>query len=97
MSLLEVRHLKKSFKKTVAVDDVSFKIEKGEAVGLVGESGCGKSTVAKLVTLLLKPDSGEILFEGADLRKMRGQSLKKFRQNTQIIFSDEEIIYVTHV
>ena len=66
-TILEVKDLKKVFYKNkvafAAVNRISFKVEKGECLGLVGESGCGKSTAAKLITCLMKPDSGSILFE----------------------------------
>lgn len=98
-TLLEVKHLKKYFpvkkgliKKTVgyvkATDDVSFSINKQETFGLVGESGCGKTTVGKLILQLHKADSGEILFNGEDLTKMSKQELQKRRREIQIIFQD---------
>ena len=97
--LLEVRHLKKYFpvkkgfiKRTVgsvkATDDVTFDIYKGETFGLVGESGCGKTTVGKLILQLHKADSGEILFEGTDLTKLSKSELQKYRKDIQIIFQD---------
>lgn len=98
-TLLEVKHLKKYFpvkkglfKKTIgyvkATDDVSFTINKQETFGLVGESGCGKTTVGKLILRLHRADSGEILFEGEDLTKMSKQELQKRRKDIQIIFQD---------
>jgi len=78
--MLEVRNLKKYFKTirgTVhAVDDVSFTVERGKTLGIVGESGCGKSTVGRCLLRLLEPTSGEIRFEGIDICGARGSELK---------------------
>ena len=68
-NLLEIRHFTQFFGKFKAVDDVSFTIQRGEAFGLVGESGCGKTTTGRAIVGLLKPTRGEILFEGKPLRK----------------------------
>ena len=71
-----------------AVDGVSFEIEKGHTVGLVGESGCGKSTVARLILKLLELDQGKIIFEGLDISRFSGKEMKPFRKDVQIIFQD---------
>ena len=71
-----------------AVDDVSFAIRRGEALGLVGESGCGKTTVGRVLLRLIEPTSGQILFDGQDITKLRGNDLKAFRRRMQIIFQD---------
>jgi peptide/nickel transport system ATP-binding protein/oligopeptide transport system ATP-binding protein len=71
-----------------AVDDVSFSIREGEAVGLVGESGCGKTTVGRTMLRLTEPTSGEVLFGGTDVFRLRGAELKAMRRNMQIIFQD---------
>jgi len=71
-----------------AVDGVSFGIKKGESFGLVGESGCGKTTTGRLLLLLENPTSGEILFDGSDINNLDGNELKEFRRRTQIIFQD---------
>ena len=72
-SILEVKHLKKYFRTRRgilhAVDDVSFTLERGKTLGLVGESGCGKSTTGRTILRLIEPTSGEILFEGRDINK----------------------------
>ena len=97
--LLVVNQLKKYFpieagilRKTVgwvkAVDDVSFTIRKGETLGLVGESGCGKSTAGRTIMRLIAPTAGEIRFEGKNISKLRGHDLRFVRRNMQMIFQD---------
>ena len=97
--LLEVRNLKKYFplRKGIlarvsahvkAVDDVSFSILHGETFGLVGESGCGKTTTGRAVLRLIEPDSGEVRFDGIDLLKLGGEDLRRRRRDMQIIFQD---------
>lgn len=71
-----------------AVDGVNFNISKGSTLGLVGESGCGKSTVARSVLQLVRPTKGEVLFEGSDLCKMSYKALVPVRKHMQIIFQD---------
>ena len=95
--LLDVRHVSKTFpvkggmfsraKGVVhAVDDVSFTVKRGETFGLVGESGCGKSTLSRTVLQLVPADSGEILFHGRDLCKMKGTELRRQRQHMRMVF-----------
>ncbi len=97
--LLEVNNLKKYFpikssffKVTVgnvkAVDDVSFKIKRGTTMGLVGESGCGKTTIGKTILRLHDITSGEVLFNGVDIFKLSKKELRKMRPKIQIIFQD---------
>jgi oligopeptide transport system ATP-binding protein len=97
--LLEVDHLKKYFpikrgvfSRTIgyvkAVDDVSFKINKGETLGLVGESGCGKTTIGRSLLRLIEPTGGKVVFEGKDVTAMNQQELKEVRKDMQIIFQD---------
>jgi oligopeptide transport system ATP-binding protein len=98
MSLLEVEHLNKSFKSrhglrmkpsvVPAVIDVSFDVAPGETVGLIGESGAGKSTTGRLVTRLIKPDSGSVRFAGIDLLGLPGQEMRRQRAKIQMIFQD---------
>ena len=71
-----------------AVDDVSFEIRRGETLGLVGESGCGKTTVGRLLLRLIDPTAGRIVFDGTDITKLSGAALKPFRRRMQIIFQD---------
>ncbi len=71
-----------------AVDGVTFDIRRGETLGLVGETGCGKSTTARLIMRLLKPTAGEVLFEGEDITRLKGARLKQLRRQMQMIFQD---------
>jgi oligopeptide/dipeptide ABC transporter ATP-binding protein len=71
-----------------AVDDVSFFVRKGETLGLVGESGCGKTTVGRSMLRLIEPTSGSVRFEGKDVLALKGQELKAVRRDMQIIFQD---------
>jgi len=90
--LLEAKNLKKYFKTKKgwlhAVDDVNFTINKGETLGLVGESGCGKSTAGRVVLRLLEATDGEVLFNGEDIRKFNRKQMRLFRENAQIVFQD---------
>ncbi len=90
--LLEVKHLKKYFDtprgKLHAVDDVSFSIEKGKTLGVVGESGCGKSTTGRCSLRLIEPTSGEVIFYGQDITKLHPRDMKALRKDMQIIFQD---------
>jgi oligopeptide/dipeptide ABC transporter ATP-binding protein len=97
--LVEIRDLVKEFPVTGgllqrrvatvnAVTDVDLDIAKGEALGLVGESGCGKTTLGRMLVRLLEPTSGTIKFDGADITHVRGKDLKPFRRRMQIIFQD---------
>lgn len=76
---------KEAFK---AVDKVSFDVFKGETLGLVGESGCGKTTLGRAILQLIKPTAGELFFEGIDLQKLNQRELRQMRQRMQIIFQD---------
>ena len=98
-ALVEVRDLVKHFpvrggilQRTVgqvqAVDGVTFDIRRGETLGLVGESGCGKTTVGRLLLRLIEPTSGTIRFDGVDLTAIKGAALKPYRRRMQIIFQD---------
>ena len=71
-----------------AVDDIAFAIEPGRTLGVVGESGCGKTTTAKLVLRLEKPTSGQILFEGQDVAGLEGADLQRYRKSVQAVFQD---------
>ena len=71
-----------------AVDDVSFYVKRGETLGVVGESGCGKTTVGRCILRLYKPTDGNILFEGTDLTKLGGHAIRPKRRDMQLIFQD---------
>ena len=71
-----------------AVDGVSFGIRSGECLGLVGESGCGKTTVGRTILRLIEPTSGHVLFDNVDIAKADAKTLKAMRRNMQIIFQD---------
>ena len=97
--ILKVEHLKKYFPikggffsriigNVKAVDDVSFEIKKGETLGIVGESGCGKSTTGRTILQLLKPTSGKVYFKGKDITKLKRKELRKLRTQMQLIFQD---------
>ncbi len=99
-AILEVSHLVKEFPVTAgavaqrkigtvkAVSDVTFSVREGETFGLVGESGCGKTTIGRLIVGLEKATSGSIRFRGEDFTKMRGSSLRKRRRDVQLMFQD---------
>jgi oligopeptide/dipeptide ABC transporter ATP-binding protein len=98
--ILEIDHLVKEFSVTAgaivqrkigtvkAVSDVTFSVRQGETFGLVGESGCGKTTIGRLIVGLEHPNSGEIRFEGRDVTKMRGSDLRNQRRDMQLMFQD---------
>lgn len=91
-AMIEVRHLKKYFKVKNgllhAVDDVSFTIEAGKTLGIVGESGCGKSTLGSTILGLLEATSGEILYNGENIEKVKSRKWKALRKEMQMIFQD---------
>ena len=97
--LFDIRHVSKYYsaksgafsldKRMVkAVDDISFQIHKGETIGIVGESGCGKTTLGKLILHLFEPTAGEIIFRGQDILKLERRELRQFRKHAQIVYQD---------
>jgi len=90
--ILEVKHLKKYFKTPKgmlhAVDDVNFTIERGKTLGIVGESGCGKSTTGRCILRLIEPTDGEVIFDGVDVTKLSKKEMRNMRKDMQIIFQD---------
>src|SRR5437763_15180790 len=96
MALLEIRNLKKHFPvrrhgrtaQLKAIDGISLAIADGETVGLVGESGCGKSTVGRCILRLVEPSEGSVLFEGSDILALPPAGMRPLRRRMQIIFQD---------
>ena len=99
MSLLEVKNLKVHFPvkhglfsrvrgHVKAVDDVSLSIEPGETLGLVGESGCGKTTLGRAIIRLIEPTAGQVIFKGEDITQLHGSELRRRRRGFQMIFQD---------
>ena len=90
--ILDVKNLKKYFKTPRgmlhAVDDVSFQIKRGRTLGIVGESGCGKSTTGRAILRLIEPTAGEVIFDGEDVVKISKQRMREKRKEMQIIFQD---------
>jgi ABC-type oligopeptide transport system ATPase subunit len=100
-TILEARELRKSYRRGggvfsrdgdgprfTAVDRVSLEVERGETFAVVGESGCGKTTLARMLLRLVEPDSGELRFEGKDLLALRGAELRAERRQMQMVFQD---------
>ncbi|MDR1509362.1 MAG: ABC transporter ATP-binding protein [Synergistaceae bacterium] len=91
-TLLEVKNLKKYFNVPAgilhAVDDISFTIEEGSTLGVVGESGCGKTTMGRAILRLIEPTAGQILFNGEDILKINNKAMRRKRREMQLIFQD---------
>lgn len=92
--ILEVKHLTKQFYKNkelfTAVKDISFRLYPGECLGIVGESGCGKTTTVKMLTLLLAADAGEILLDGREIQKRKGRQQKQIYKDIQMVFQSPQ-------
>ena len=91
--ILDARHITRRFpaskgRELTACNDVNLKFYKGKTLGLVGESGCGKSTFMRFLVSLDKPNEGEILYRGVDITKLKGEKLRQNRQNIQMVFQD---------
>lgn len=91
--VLEARHVTRSFpasggRALVACNDVSLSLRRGATVGIVGESGCGKSTLMRMMVALDRPTSGEVMFRGRDITKLKGEQLRAVRQHIQMVFQD---------
>jgi peptide/nickel transport system ATP-binding protein len=99
--LLEVRNLRKTYERGggvfadrakgerfAAVDEVSFEVQNGETFAIVGESGCGKTTLARILLRLIEPDHGQIMFDGQDLLQLTGEALRAERRKMQMVFQD---------
>src|SRR5215208_6907273 len=93
-AILEIKDLKKHFRvgrgSLKAVDGISLEIEKGETFGLVGESGCGKTTVGRVLVRLYEPSDGEVLFAGEDVHRTKGDEAKLLNRKMQMIFQDPQ-------
>ena len=91
-TILEIRHLKKYFDTKAgmlhAVDDISFRVARGQTLGVVGESGCGKSTLGRTIQHLLEPTEGEILFKGRDVTRLSKKECRDYMKEVQMIFQD---------
>ena len=91
-TILEVQNLTKHFTTANgllhAVDGVSFKIEEGRTLGIVGESGCGKSTTGRCILKLIEPTDGKIIFDGQDITKLSRKEMRPLRQKMQMVFQD---------
>ena len=96
--ILEAKHVTRRFaashgRTLLANNDISLKMYKGETLGLVGESGCGKSTFMRFLVSLDTPSEGEILYRGTDITKLKGEELRKNRQNIQMVFQDPTLSF----
>lgn len=97
-NILELRNVSRSFssgifktRRTLAVDNVSFTLEHGKTFGLVGNSGCGKTTLSRMIMGTLRPSSGEIMFERQNIQRFNRQDMQRYRRRVQMIFQNPEV------
>jgi phosphonate transport system ATP-binding protein len=90
--MLEIRNLTRRFGTKNAVDDVSLRIEKGAFVGVIGRSGAGKSTLLRMINRLQEASSGEIMWEGRDVTKLKGAELRRWRTSCAMVFQQFNIV-----